>query len=57
MLPYYESEENIQEEKTVQYKNCSKCETKMNPDKFIKNKTICRKCQNEKEREKRNMPT
>ena len=55
MLPYFELEEEIQEEKTVQYKSCSKGETKINPDDYFKKQTICRKCHNENMRKRRKM--
>ena len=57
MLPYYELEENIQEEKTVQLESCCKCDTDINPDNYNKNKTIRRKCRNENMRKRRNMYT
>ena len=56
MLPYYETENNIVIYKPVQkpIKRCSKCETELNTEKYIKNKTICRACHNEKLRKRRN---
>ena len=63
MLPYCVLEEIVyennvdKEEKLVQYKICSKCEAEINPDNYIKNKTICRKCHNENMRKRRNMNT
>ena len=53
MLPYYQTEDDVVKEKPV--KKCSKCENGINPDNYIKNKTICRKCHNENMRKRRNM--
>ena len=57
MLPYYQTENNIVKEKPVKkpIKKCSKCENGINPDNYIKNKTICRECHNENMRKRRNM--
>ena len=57
MLPYYQTEDNNVKEKPVKkpIKKCSKCENGINPDNYIKNKTICRECHNENMRKRRNM--
>ena len=57
MLPYYKIENNNVVDKPVQkpIKRCSKCEAEINTEKYIKNKTICRACHNEKMRKRRNM--
>ena len=52
MLPYYQIENNIVEEKPV--KKCSKGEIEINPNSYIKNKTICTMCHNENMRNRRN---
>ena len=57
MLSYYEFEENIQGEKTVQHNSCSKCDTEINPDNYIQNITYCRICRNENMRKRRNLYT
>ena len=55
MLPYYQTEDDIVKEKPVKntIKKCSKCENVINPDNYIKHKTICRKCHNENMRKKK----
>ena len=57
MLPYYQTEDNVVKENPVRkpIKKCSKCENEINPDNYIKNKTICRECHNENMRKRRNM--
>ena len=57
MLPYYQTEDDVVKQKPDKKnnKNCSKCENGINPDNYIKNKTICRKCHNESMRKRRNM--
>ena len=57
MLPYYQTKDNVVKEKPVKnpIKKCSKCDNGINPDNYIKNKTICRKCHNENMRSRRNM--
>ena len=57
MLPYYQTEDDVVKEKPVKntIKKCSKCEKGINPDNYIKNKTICRACHNENMRKRRNM--
>ena len=57
MLPYYQTEDNVVKEKPVKkpIKKCSKCKNEINPDKYIKNKTICRECHNENMKNRRNM--
>ena len=56
MLPYYQTEDDVLKEKPVKnpIKNCTKCENLINPDNYIKNKTICRLCHNENMRNRRN---
>jgi len=57
MLPYYQIENNFVEEKPdriKQIKKCSKCEIEINPNNYIKNKTICRNCHNQNMRNRRN---
>ena len=56
MLPYYETENKIVIDKPVQkpIKRCSKCETALNIEKYIKKKTICRACHNENMRKRGN---
>ena len=56
MLPYYETENDVFEEKPVRkpIKKCSRCEIEINPDNYIKNKTLCRHCHNENMRKRRN---
>ena len=48
MLPYYETENNIVIDKPVQkpIKKCSKCETEINTEIYIKNNIVCRACHN-----------
>ena len=55
MLPYYQTEDDVVKEKTVKntIKKCSNCENGISLDNYIKNKTICRKCHNEKYEKKK----
>ena len=55
LLPYYKIENNIVIDKPVQkpIKRCSKCETEINTENCIKNKTICRACHKENMRKRR----
>ena len=57
MLPYYHTEDDVVKEKPVKntIKKCSICENGINPDKYIKNKPICRKSHNENMRKRRKM--
>ena len=50
MLPYYETENNIVIDKPVQkpIKKCSKCETEINTENYIKNNIVCRAWHNKK---------
>ena len=49
MLPYYQRENDVFEEKPVRkpIKKCSRCEIEKCPDNYIYNKSICRLCHNE----------
>ena len=55
MLAYYQTEDNVVKDKPVKntIKRCSKCENIINPDNFIKNKTICKQCHNQNMRNRR----
>ena len=56
MLPYYQIEDDVVKEKPLKnpIKKCTKCENLINPDNYIKNKTICRLCHNENMTNRRN---
>ena len=56
MLPYYKIEDIVVENKPIkrEVKRCSKCQTEICPDNYIKNKTICRQCKNQDMRDRRN---
>ena len=56
MLPYYQIENNVVEEKPVKRENkkCRKCEIEINLNNYMKNKTICKACHNENMRRHRN---
>ena len=53
MLPITEDFVIIEKPVQKEVKKCSKCETEINPDNYIKNRTICRACHNENMRNRR----
>ena len=55
MLPYYQIENDVVVERPIKKvaKKCTKCEMEINPENYIKKKTICRACHNENMRNRR----